>query len=286
MERGIFQVCRGSLRTLGCRRHSRRFTYTDASILAVYLWAALNDRPVCWACRPENWPRGLRRGPLPDPSTVSRRMRTDSIRRLRDRLDRALRREEPPSLIIAIDGKPLVIGAHSHDRQAGFGRAAGLMAKGYRLHVAVTRHGEVLAWRVTPMQGDEREMARRILRDLKHRGYVLGDANYDASRLYRLTDALGAQLLAPRRKPGTGLGHRPQVPGRLRAMQLLENRESRFGRRLLHLRSVVERCFGTLTATAGGLTHLPAWVRTHRRVENWVGAKLIIYAARRRLRTQ
>jgi hypothetical protein len=284
MERNVFSLIRRTLRSIGQRRASRRYTYSDASVFAVYLWAALCDRPVCWACRAENWPRGLRRGPLPDASTVSRRMRRPSIRRLRCRLEHALSRDEKWSLIIALDGKPLPIGPNSHDRQAGFGRSSGTMAKGYKLHMAATRHGAVLDWRLSPMQGDEREMGRRILRDLRHEGYVLADTNYDSTKLHELTTSMGGQLVATRRKRGSGLGHRRHAPGRLRAIEMMENRENRFGWELLHERNAVERSFGTLACTSGCLTHLPPWVRTYRRVENWVGAKLIIYAARRKLR--
>lgn len=284
MERRVFSLIRRTLRSLGQRRINRCYTYSDASVFAVYLWAALCDRPVCWACRLDNWPGGLRRGPLPDASTVSRRMRRPSMRKLRERLEHALNRDEKWSLIIALDGKPLPIGPNSHDRHAGFGRSSGTMAKGYKLHAAVTRHGGMLGWRLSPMQGDEREMGRRILRDLRHQGYVLADTNYDSTKLHELTTSAGGQLVTTRRKRGSGLGHRRHAEGRLRAIEMLENRENRFGWELFHERNAVERSFGTLACAAGCLTHLPPWVRTYRRVENWVGAKLIIYAARRKLR--
>ena len=45
-------------------------------------------------------------------------------------------------------------------------------------------------------------------------------------------------------------------------------------------RQEIERVFGVLTCTAGGLTTLPAWVRHLDRVRRWVGVKIILYNAR------
>lgn len=285
MERGIYDRIRRALRALGRRRPSGRHEYTDAGVLEVYLWAALHDRPVGWACDPGHWPPGARRGPMPDPSTVSRRMREPRMFALVERLRRALAPREHASLLAAIDGKALPVGAHSHDRQARCGRAPCGMARGYKLHAVVDTRGRVLAWRLTPMSGDERAMARRMLRDLSHQGYLVADANYDANGLFDAAHAVGAQLVTPRRGgPGRGLGHRPQSAARLRCRDLLETDRTGFGGGLRRARWLIERFFGTLTSAAGGLACLPAWVRTWRRVRNWVGAKLVIYAARAALR--
>jgi len=42
----------------------------------------------------------------------------------------------------------------------------------------------------------------------------------------------------------------------------------------------IERVFGVLCCTAGGLGALPPWVRTLDRVRRWVGAKIVLYNAR------
>ena len=47
------------------------------------------------------------------------------------------------------------------------------------------------------------------------------------------------------------------------------------------LRLDCERQFGNLVNWGGGLTCLPAWVRTHRRVRRWVQAKLVLAALKR-----
>lgn len=285
MERGLFRRIGRTLRSLGSRRDNGRYRYTDAGILAVYLWAALHDRPVSWACDEANWSPGMRRGPLPSASAVSRRMRGVSMRRLMHRLERRLVSSGRWVLVASIDGKPMPIAWHSGDRQAGVGRGVGGLAKGYKLHAVIDLGGRMLAWRVAPMNIDEREMARRLLRDLGHEGYLLADGNYDSNKLFDAAGAVQIQLVAPRRRgPRAGLGHRRHSVHRLRCRDLLENTESDFGRELHRKRGHIERYFGTMSSTPGGLIGLPAWVRGMNRVHNWVAAKIIIVEAKATLK--
>ncbi len=281
MERSIFLHIRRTLRTLGKRRINRRFTFTDAAILEVYLFAALCERPVSWACDPQHWPRGFRRGPLPSASAVSRRMRTPSVDRLLERLRRKLESHDGHQVVAIVDGKALPIGPHSHDKQSGYGRAASSKARGYKLHAITTIAGRVLAWRVTPMQTSEGVMARRMVRELAHDGYLLGDANYDLNKPFDAALDREIQLVTPRRYGRKcGLGHCRHSPARLRSKEILEEDVTGFGRGLMRSRWSVERFFGTLSSHATGLSHLPHWIRSWRRVHNWVRAKLVIYAAR------
>ena len=285
MERGIYGRIRRALRELGRRRPSGRHRYTDAGILEVYLWAALHDRPVCWACDPLHWPAGTRRGPLPDASTMSRRMRCPRLAALRERVRKRLEGPVPPGPVAVIDGKPLPIGPHSHDRQSGYGRAASGKSRGYKLHTVLDTGGSVLAWRVAPMNTDERTMARRMLREIERPCYLLGDGNYDSNRLYDAALARGVQLVAPRRYGAAKrLGRHRHSPARLRSKELLEHEPSGFARDLMRQRWTIERFFGQLCSLPGALGHLPAWIRSWRRVHNWVGAKLLIHAARRSLK--
>src|SRR5947209_12266078 len=52
-----------------------RDRYPTALIVRVYHWACLHDRPLSWACKPDNWSSVTRPPALPDQSTMSRRTR-------------------------------------------------------------------------------------------------------------------------------------------------------------------------------------------------------------------
>jgi len=278
MERELFTLIRRTLRTLGKRRRNRRFAYTDAAIVEVYCWAVINDRPVVWACDPRHWPKGLRRGGLPSQSVVSRRLRSGAVRKLLGRLEhRVCRRFRVPTLAYAIDGKPMPISGHSMDKQAGYGRAAGGKAKGYKLHALIDLSGTVWAWRIAPMNADERNVGPLLLPAVPAGGYLLADRNYDSNTFFSAASEHNLQAVIPRRYGADkGMGHRRQDPARLRCRDLLENTISGFGRELHRQRKRIEYFFGRLSSGAGSLTCLPSWVRTQRRVEQWVAVKLII----------
>lgn len=214
---------------------------------------------------------------------MSRRLRPGDVRALLDQVEAEVLRPQRRWLLWMIDGKPLAVGGCSKDRQVGYGRAAGTMAKGDKLHAVFGPNFVVAAWRIAPMNKDERVMARRLLRDAPIQGYVLADGNDDSNDLHDVCLAReNVQFVAPRRYgPGRGTGHRPQSPSRLRSMELLEG-ESPFGRSLFRQRFLFEQHFGHLTSWSGGLNSLPPWARTHRRVHRWVQAKLILTALKRR----
>src|SRR5947209_7257888 len=114
----------------------------------------------------------------------------------------------------------------------------------------------------------------------RRRGLRLPSGGTMSKRLRRPT---GVALLAQREERGSrrrygsghGHGHRRQTAGRLRSKELLENPMPAFGDRLRQDRAQIERYCGGLVSWGGGLTGLPAWVRTHRRVYRWVQAKLV-----------
>jgi hypothetical protein len=283
MEHQLWKAIVALLATLGKKRAEARLTYSDRRIVAVYYWAVVHDRPTCWACCPTNWPPHRRRQPLPSPGQLSRRLRSPSVAALLEELDRRVLAPKEPGLFWMVDGKPLVIGGCSKDRQAGYGRAAGGKAKGYKIHALVNPRGEIAAWRVAPMNKDEQTMAARLLRAVEVQGYVVGDRNYDSNPLHGVCDRLGQlQLIAPRRRgAGRGLGHHRHSPGRLRSVARTENPFPAFADGLLRDRAAIERTFGNWVNWGGGLTGLPAWVRTHRRVRRWVQAKLVLAAVKR-----
>ena len=292
MEHQLWHSILAVLATLNPPVTPARFEYTDEDIVKVHYWSVLHDKPSGWACQMKNWPIWRRRracGPLPSEATVSRRLRTTSVRQLLHRLERRAIAPERPGLFWIIDGKPLVIGNCSKDRQAGYGRAAGGKAKGYKIHAIVDPQDGVAAWRLAPMNKDERVMAERLVRAASIQGYLVADSNYDSNKLHQLCDELSQErnplhLITRRRYgPERGTGHRKQTAGRLHSMLLTENPYPAFADQLLHDRANIERAFGKLTNWSYGLISLPPWVRTHRRVHRWVQAKLVLTALKRPL---
>jgi hypothetical protein len=265
------------------RRKRTNEDFSDEDIVKVFYWSVIHDRPIAWACQRRNWPLHLRRQKLPSNTTMSRRLRSRSVVALLNALERRLTAPSERHLFWMVDGKPLAISGCSKDRQAGYGRAARCKAKGYKIHAIVAADGSLAEWRLAPMNKDERAMAERMLKSADIDGYIAADANYDSNKLHKICDARGnRQLVAPRRYgAGRNVGHRAQSPGRLRSIALLENPQPRFGHQLLKDRSAIERHFGNATNWGGGLTHLPPWARTYRRVRRWVQAKLALNAIRR-----
>jgi hypothetical protein len=280
MEHQLWKAIVAVLLRLAKPRTPTRFTFRAEEIVKVYYWAVICDRPTSWACQKKHWPIHLRKGPLPSAATMSRRLRSPAVVALLDALERRVVAPKRPGLLWIMDGKPLPIGGCSKDRQAGYGQAAGTKAKGYKLHAVIQTDGAVAQWRVAPMNKDERVMAERLVRAAPSEvvGYLVADANYDSNPLHKVCERRGnLQLVTPRRYgPGKGTGHRKQTAGRLRSIALTESPFPAFAMQLFKDRVEIERQFGNLTNWGGGLSGLPAWVRTHRRVRRWVQAKLVL----------
>jgi hypothetical protein len=252
--------------------------YQPWRIALVLLWAALHDRPLAWACDPRHW-RDTRLQPsrLPSQATVSRRTRQTAFGMFLNGLTESLRGEGLPGLALTLDGKPLLVGGCSKDPDAKFGRAAGHLGRGYKLHAVWGCRLMPEAWTVTPLNEHEAKVAQRLFGQLSGGGYVVADGNYDATDLFDTAGERGYQLVAAQHDRNPGTGHHYQSPFRLRCIELLRGQ---FGKALFRLRPAIERAFGNATAFAGGLAPLPAWVRRRHRVDQWVWAKLAINAAR------
>jgi len=283
MEHQLWKAIIAVLALLDKARKSTKCDFSDEDIVRVFYWSVVHDRPVSWACEHRNWPIHLRKKPLPSPTTMSRRLRTSQVMALLDALERRVVAPKEPGIFWMIDGKPLPFGGCSKDRQAGYGRAAGCKAKGYKVHAIVGSDGSIPIWRLAPMNKDERVMAERMLKSVSIQGYVVADSNYDSNPLHDVCMANGNLQLVTRRRSGSGhgLGHRVHSPGRIRSIELTENPNPAFANQLLKDRGEIERQFGQLTNWGGGLTCLPPWVRTHRRVHRWVQAKLVLNALKR-----
>jgi len=202
--------------------------------------------------------------------------------RLLQAVGQALGGDPAAGLLKLIDAKPLPVGSMSKDPDARWGQAGQAKAKGYKLFALWGVGPMPLAWSVGPMNADEGHRARGLLPQLQGGGYVLGDSAFDENALYELAGAHHHQLVAPRKRPGAGLGHRRHSPWRLRSIALLEGvagwGRSPFARQLYGCRTAVERRFSQVCSYGGGLGPLPAWVRRSHRVTLWVQAKLVIRA--------
>lgn len=270
-QRQLWKVLYKKLNRLASGKKPPSTTFSDAEILSVYLWAVLHDRPVSWASDRNNWPPYWRvKLRLPDDSTVSRRMKTPSLQTLFENLENDCKQQLPPSVCRFIDAKPLPIGGCSKDLQAGYGHAARCKAKGYKLYAIGDLRQGFVAWDILPMQRNEGAVAMDLIQQIDTEGYILGDTAYDQSKLYDAATERNLCLIAIKRKGG--LGHRRQSPGRLYSIELLKRE---FGQTLIAARRCIEQMFGQLTNLSCGLKPLPNWVRTLRRVKNWVRGKLI-----------
>ena len=267
-------------------RHHQRDVHPTSWIVRVHLWSVLHDRPTFWACRRENWTAQTRPPQMPDQSTMSRRMRRSDFDAFMDRLGQRLNGTVTPSLLKIVDGKPLELPNHTGDRDAKWGRGVSRMSIGYKLHVIYSAAGVMPdAFVITALNVCEKRMAARMIRRVKGGGYLAADGHYDAAWLFDLCRHHGHQLLCPRAKPGTGLGHHYQSPWRIRAIEMLEPPAAinGFGSQLYKGRTAVERSFSNATCFGGGLTTLPSWVRRIWRVRRWVHGKLLINAIRIKL---
>ena len=271
---------------IGRRKRDRHCT---ALIVRVYTWAALHDRPICWACEPENWTPRTRPEALPDQSTMSRRVRRADFEQFQRRVGQRLNGKpaaagaEAPAKVV--DGKALELPNHSTDRDATWSRGVSRTSLGYKLHAICSGNPMPDAFAVTTLNVCEKRMAARMVGRVGGGGYLLGDAHFDASWLFDYCHGHGHQLVCPRAKPGTGLGHHYVSPHRRRAIDMLEPPAAvnPFGPALYARRTDIERDFSGLVCSGGGLAALPPWVRRIWRVRAWVTAKLLINAARIRL---
>jgi hypothetical protein len=278
MERELWTLLYCTVRAVA-RDFAQKYVQIPGWVLVLtMLWAALHDRPICWACKADNWATTALRPPkLPSPATMSRRAYGVAVALLWRAVEQRLRTLAAPSpwLLAFLDGKPLPVGGCSKDRQARYGRGAGMMAKGYKLHAVWSTGPLPQTWEVTPLNVEESTVARRLIPQLSATGYLVADGNYDVNALYDLAWKHGYQLVTP--PPAAPPGRRRQSPQRLHSIAMMSRP---FGQDLYKCRIGIEEAFGNASSFAGGLSPLPAWVRGLARVRTWVWAKLLINAAR------
>ena len=256
----------------------RRCVYSENLVAFIYFLGVLSDRSTLWAFDKRNWPLWARHLLLPSYSQVMRRLKTDAIQERIRAINAEFRTRLPRTAEKILDGKPLTVGSYSRDPDATRGRLSSTSwGCGYKLHSMVDSSGAVDAFTITGLHAGEATVARQRVSSLNLRDtLVLADANYDSNALYAAVAEAGGRLVAPRRKPGRGLGHHPQHADRLRAIAELETDPAGHRTHQRH-RIRVEQAFGYLTNLPFGLAPLPNWVRRRRRVTLWVTAKIALY---------
>lgn len=273
----VYQILRRVNRRIP--KQGRLCQYDDTTIVAMYLWAAFHDRPLCWAADRSNYSSLFRPRKLPSRSQFGRRIRSARCEMLLDAVNRELAMVEDAPNIFLMDSRPLRVGAYSQDPDVRTGYAKGGFTKGYKLHALATKQGQIVAWRLTGLNRNDKPVAWELIDEARPQGIVLADGAYDSGALYDHVWKHRALLLTP--LPGNvGGGHRRQSKARLVAAHLWE----RGAETLYRERLEIERIFSRQSSFGGGLAPLPAWVRRWTRVHRWVTAKLILYHARLALR--
>src|SRR5688572_9615804 len=121
-------------------------TCGDGLVAFIYFFApwVLSGRSPKWACDRQSWPpwcRAVLPQPLISYAQHNRRLKTDALRELVARLNEELRDRLPRGAAKVVDGKPLVVGGYSHDRDAAWGKVPDGWANGYKLHVVIDAAG-------------------------------------------------------------------------------------------------------------------------------------------------
>jgi len=274
----------------GGRRAPR---YPNWLIVAMYLWAVWHDRTMSWACDRGHYAGLFRpRGVLPSISQFTRRIKSEDCQAILQRVHEAFAQRGLATDEGYVDGKPLLVSPVSKDPDAKRGKISGGFGKGYKLHAFVNEHRRIVIWCVTGLNADEKTVAIQMLPYLPPitpQGLILKDSNYDSAPLHKAAEALmpHAALVGPLRgQDRVGVdGHHPvtlrQMGPRRRELLAAWHHCPDLLHLVLRARDTIERVFGVLCCTAGGLgTAPPPWVRTLERVRRWVGAKIILYNAR------
>ena len=257
--------------------HTRDCTFGDAIVLFIHFYAALSNHSHSWAHDKANWPVWCRRLSFPSYSQLMKRLAWESTQQKIAQLNDEFRSRLPRGPDKVCDGKPLVVGGYSKDPDARAGKIPDGWARGYKLHVLIDSFGAIEGFDVSPLDGGEPTVMRGIVRRTDLSGAILrADNNYDSNSLYRDVADRGGRLVAPRKKPGTGLGHGRHHPHRLRAIAELENNEAQLRVHKRH-RVRVEQSLGHLTNLSFGLWALPNSVRRLIRVQRWITTKIMLY---------
>ena len=288
----VLETIKEAAKQVGWNGGRRRPRFPNWLIVAMYVWANWHDRTMSWACDRVHYNGLFRPRKLASVSQFTRRVKSDDcqaiLQRVHDRLaQRGVMIDEG-----YIDGKAVLVSPVSKDRQATRGKISGGFAKGYKLHAFVNEHRRIVVFSVTGLHEDEKTVAMHLLPHLppmSPQALVFKDSNYDSAPLHKgAAEACPDAALVGPLKGQDRVGEQGHHPVTLRQMgeqrrELVATWQRCPGLLELALRArdTIERVFGVLCCTAGGLgTALPSWVRTLDRVRRWVGVKVILYNAR------
>jgi hypothetical protein len=246
--------------------------------MLLFLWSAIRSKPRDWVCQRSNLPRRLKDRPTPSRSQFGRRLNSLPVQAMLQQLEEHLKGQADTSLLgfWLLDAKPLLVSPYSKDKAAKWGWGYNRKARGYKLFAMTNVQGKVVTWQTRSMNEAEPVVAKTLLEHTDRPGYVAGDSIYDINWLHELADSRELQLIAPRKQPGGNIGKRARHPSRLRAIAMLECPLTGFGPSMYACRTGIERRFSRLSSSKIGLDHLPPFIRTPRRVQLWVQAKIIL----------
>jgi hypothetical protein len=294
----VLIAIRHAARRVGWHGGRRKPLYANGLIVAMYVWSVWHDRPLSWACRRGSYGSLFRPRRLPSISQFTRRIKSDDCQRILQLVHDQFAQCGVMTNAVYIDGKALVVSPVSKDRDAKRGRISGAFARGYKLHAAVNADRRIVVWSVMGLNEDEKTLARHVLLPqlppqlppLSGDALVMADSHYDSAPLHEeVSEPLGVWLVHPLRNQHRAVGvfreqKLRQMPWSRRELVRLWEEHPELMRFIYKARQEIERVFGVLTCTAGGLANLPAWVRGLARVRRWVGVKIILYNARREVR--
>jgi hypothetical protein len=99
-----------------------KYTHHQSGVLvAVFLWAAIHERTISWACNPDHWDTAGPNRPtrIPSAATLSRRVTGVAVGLVWRAIEDPIRASGEPALVAIIDGKPLPIRGNAKDPTRG-----------------------------------------------------------------------------------------------------------------------------------------------------------------------
>lgn len=284
MDRGHWKIVLSAVRRAArAVPRNRRLTFPDGLIVAMFLWGVAHDRPLRWACDRTHYGPVFRPRRLPSVSQFTRRVKTEPVQRILQRVHEQLARPGQITGLSYVDGKPLVVGVASKDPDAARGRVMGGWARGYKLHAFMTEDRRIPVFAVSPLNVHEMPVARQMLPHLppfSPRMLLLADGNYDAADFHKDVDRHGGRLLCKPRGFARHEVTRRQMGRARRECLAVWSEQPGWAKVVYQQRIHAEGVWSNVTSYGGGLGPLPAFVRRLPRVRRWVGAKIILYHAR------